>query len=870
MQMIASHNRKHCSSKGKGGRGGGSGNEGGGGGSSGGGGGSGGGGKGGSGGRSGGFGGGGGGRGGGGGSGGSRSGGGRAGAARREDMREASDSAELLRSQAAIFYLDFDAILAAMYALSVSAKSDCYRCVPPDPGIEAAALGASESALPGTAHAEVLHTFTLESGCFPLFLSRHTAALQDAMVTTTSHGDQRVSINTCTRMGRHLAMFTRRPWSSLYTLAIEPPQVAASSQVSTSGEVELPCSCRLLSHQTLMWHHCLGHPSLPRLHARASGQSRERYFLLVVDDYTRYTTVFLLRSKGQVVDVLIPWICAVRLQLRKRFRQDLPVLRLHSDRGGEFSSDLLWEICRGEGILQTFTLPDSPQQNGIAERRIGLVMEVARTSMIHAAAPHFPWPFAVWYAAHQLNFWPRVSLPETSPTLRWTGDVGDASVFRVWGSCAFVRDSSADKLSAGAVPCVFLGSPPDALSWQFYHPTSRRVFPSKDVTFDESVPFYCLFPYRSAPPPPPPLFLAPGPPPVDPLPLHGPAFSGVSHVDPLLGTVPVEVAMDSGAARGAAYGGAASGVAELGSAGPGGLEPRGAEPAGVESGGAEPEGVEPGGAESGGAEPRGLASSGGGAGASPRLSHQPEPLSPQQLREWFTQCTHLRSGAVGSGYSRDREDLDLRLRSCQSHKSETSAASSQRSQHRTGSPSLGMRRHPNERLVCQASELIAEKGSLTAGGLPVKQAIIDTGAHNVLIGKGLAKQLNLDMPERLGRWEEPTSYEREAAMGHLWGATAHPEVSGRQRRSAIGRAMDVNIMTWLIEMIRMQLKVKELERDITASERIREYEAVEECKRLLEQIEERYEDRVEEGYAYLALQEGAVEEERREAAAGEE
>ncbi|CAI7860859.1 unnamed protein product [Closterium sp. NIES-53] len=73
------------------------------------------------------------------------------------------------------------------------------------------------------------------------------------------------------------------------------------------------------------------------------------------------------------------------------------VLRLDSDRGGEFSSVVLWDFFRAEGIRQTFTLPASPQQNGIAERRIGLVMGVARTPMIHGAAPHFMWPFAFYH-----------------------------------------------------------------------------------------------------------------------------------------------------------------------------------------------------------------------------------------------------------------------------------------------------------------------------------------------------------------------------------------------------------------------------------------------------------------------------------------
>ncbi|CAI7914660.1 unnamed protein product [Closterium sp. NIES-54] len=249
-------------------------------------------------------------------------------------------------------------------------------------------------------------------------------------------------------------------------------------------------------------------------------------------------------------------------------------------------------------------------------------MEATRTSMIHAAAPHFLWPFAVQYAAHQLNLWPHVSLPETSPTLRWTGEVGDATVFWVWGSRDFVHDMSADKLSPRAIPCAFLG---------FVRLHVRRVS--------------SLLP--SLPLPHPPFFLAPGPPPVDPLPPQGPAPSGVSQVDPLLGTAPIQVAVGSSAAPGAASGGATSGGVE-----PGGVEPGGAESEGAETGGAKPggvgtAGVEPGGAasegaESGGAEPQGAASSGGSAGASPRLS-------PQQLREWFVRRARLRSGATRAG-----------------------------------------------------------------------------------------------------------------------------------------------------------------------------------------------------------------------------
>ncbi|CAI5964334.1 unnamed protein product [Closterium sp. NIES-65] len=462
-----------------------------------------------------------------------------------------------------------------MYAVTGSDEDDCYRCFPPDPGIgtaasgtsEAAALGASasvlsgagESALSGTVSASASHTFTLDSGASRSFFRDRTTLTPLSRPVAVSLADP--------SGGPVLSRFsTVLPWAP-----------ACCPSLLQFPPTEAPL-------QTL--HMDVWGP------ARVRGQGQERYFLLVVDDYSRYTTVFPLRSKGEVTEVLIDWIRVARLQLRRSFGSDFPVLRLHSDRGGEFSSGLLSAYCRARGIRQTFTLPDSPQQNGIAERRIGMVMDVARTSMMHAAAPHFLWPFAVRYAAHQINLHPRVSPPETSPALLWTGKVGDASAFRVWGSRAFVRDLSADKLSPRASPCVFLGFPPDAPGWQFYHPTSRRVLSSQDVTFDESVPYYRLFPYRtpSLPHPRSSWYQVP---PGSPLPPQGLAPSGVSQVDAV---EPVEVTGDSGAAAGAEPGGAESGGAEPGGAVPGGAEPGGAEPGGAVPGGAVPGGAEPEGA----------------------------------------------------------------------------------------------------------------------------------------------------------------------------------------------------------------------------------------------------------------------------------
>ncbi|CAI7776196.1 unnamed protein product [Closterium sp. NIES-53] len=273
----------------------------------------------------------------------------------------------------------------------------------------AAALGASESALLGTAPAEALHTFTLDPGASRYFfrdsttltplsapvpvrladlsggpiLARSSTVLPCPVVPSGSLSD-----NTPFLVSPPIAPVSTvapPPWSPLPATPswhALPPPFFWSSQISSSPPALAcpPCLPCVEGRQRASPHSSSFPPTsapLQTLHmdvwgpARVSGQGRKRYFLLVVDEYTHYTMAFPLLSKGEVPDNLIPWIRIVRLQLRERFRQDLPVLRLHSDRGGEFSSDLLRDFCRGEGILQSFTLPTSPQQNGIAERRIG-------------------------------------------------------------------------------------------------------------------------------------------------------------------------------------------------------------------------------------------------------------------------------------------------------------------------------------------------------------------------------------------------------------------------------------------------------------------------------------------------------------------
>ena len=106
----------------------------------------------------------------------------------------------------------------------------------------------------------------------------------------------------------------------------------------------------------------------------------KRFYITFIDDYSRYTRVYLLRNKDEARDVFIKYINEVENQLSKKIK------RLRTDRGGEYESNPFNSFYEDHGIVHKTTSPYSPESNGVAERKNRNLKEMMNAMLVSLRA----------------------------------------------------------------------------------------------------------------------------------------------------------------------------------------------------------------------------------------------------------------------------------------------------------------------------------------------------------------------------------------------------------------------------------------------------------------------------------------------------
>jgi transposase InsO family protein len=177
-----------------------------------------------------------------------------------------------------------------------------------------------------------------------------------------------------------------------------------------------------------------------------------RYFMTMIDDYSRYTVLYLLKNKSEVPDRIKEYVRLVQT----KFKKSPNVIR--SDRGGEYVNENLTKFFKKEGITPQFTVPYTPQQNGVAERKNRYLVEMARTMLIDSKLPTKYWGEAVNTANYLQNILPTRTETAT-PYERWEGVQPSVNHLKQFGCRAYsvIPTEKRRKLDAKAIKLTFVG-----------------------------------------------------------------------------------------------------------------------------------------------------------------------------------------------------------------------------------------------------------------------------------------------------------------------------------------------------------------------------------------------------------------------------
>ncbi|MFS7952562.1 putative RNA-directed DNA polymerase [Helianthus anomalus] len=144
-------------------------------------------------------------------------------------------------------------------------------------------------------------------------------------------------------------------------------------------------------------------------------------------------------------------------------------------------------FVRASGIVNQYTMPGTPQQNGVAERRNRTLMNMVRSMLANTNLPLFLWTEALKAAVHILNRVPSKSVSKT-PYELWTGRKPSLKYMKVWGCIveAKLYNPFLRKLDPKTVTCFFIGYPENSKGYRFYCPSYvTRIVETKRAAFLE-------------------------------------------------------------------------------------------------------------------------------------------------------------------------------------------------------------------------------------------------------------------------------------------------------------------------------------------------------------------------------------------------
>ncbi|KAK2459095.1 putative mitochondrial protein [Trifolium repens] len=205
-----------------------------------------------------------------------------------------------------------------------------------------------------------------------------------------------------------------------------------------------------------------------------------KYFLTIVDDFSRFVWIILLKNKSVVSAHVQSFITMVETQ----FHVTPKIVR--SDNGPEFLLDSFYST---KGIIHHRSCVENPQQNGRVERKHQHILNVGRALLFQSKLPKVFWSYAVSHAVFLINRVTTSLLDNKSPHQLLYDSIPDISLYKVFGCLCFAStlDSHRSKLDSRARKCVFLGYKTGFKGSILYDLHTKEVFISRNVTFYEHI-----------------------------------------------------------------------------------------------------------------------------------------------------------------------------------------------------------------------------------------------------------------------------------------------------------------------------------------------------------------------------------------------